>query len=99
MAANLWSATAPGLGAGSNGHGSTTLEAKYRALAERYEELIAWQHRSERRTSSVARMAVWAMQASATGWAMVREGDLYFPNPAFRALSNPSPSGRGWQPV
>jgi signal transduction histidine kinase len=71
--------------------------AKYRALAERYEELVAWQRSSDQRASNVARMAAWAMQASATGWAMVRAGELYFTNPAFRALCQALPSGAGWQ--
>jgi signal transduction histidine kinase len=99
MAANLRSAPARARMTGQHGQGGQTLDAKYRALAKRYEELVAWQHRSERRTSSVARMAVWAMQASASGWAMVRGAELYFTNPAFRALSTAHPSGCAWQAV
>jgi signal transduction histidine kinase len=82
---------------GAQGQGALNLEAKYRALVERYEELVEWQHRSEQRTSNVAKMACWAMQVSTTGWAMVRGGELYFTNPAFRLMSQPKPSGQGWQ--
>src|SRR5690348_13609300 len=94
MAPNLRSATSH---ARSVRHRPGPLSAKYRALYQRYEELVAWQRRSERRASNVARMASWAMQASATGWAMVRANDLYFTNPAFRALAQAVPSGAGWQ--
>jgi signal transduction histidine kinase len=97
MAANLRSVAGNGRSGASHGHGDSGLEAKYRTLLERYQELLNWQHRSERRTSAVAKMASWAMQASTTGWAMVRGGELYFTNPAFRALSHALASGQDWQ--
>src|SRR4051794_17249583 len=77
--------------------GHDALRRKYDTLARNYQDSVKAAAEQRRQSSELHAVAAWALQASPTGWAMVRGGKLRLTNQAFDRLDRGSVIGPGWQ--
>jgi signal transduction histidine kinase len=75
------------------------LQRKYDALQRTHGNTVKIVAEGQRTASDLHAMATWALRASPTGWAMVREGRLRLTNRAFDELDRDSAIGPRWCPL